>query len=174
MVEDDGEIGDDLLEAIESEVSPADPMVMVFTSGATAEPKAVVHTHGAQVRQSRVLAELYAFDGTERTFTTMPFFWVGGLTVTLLTHLHRGGTVITVDRMDVPRMLDLIERTATHAPGRVDVAGAPDRRSGVEGPRSRLARGPAAARSPASWTAAQVARHDRDRWAAHRSGGRTE
>jgi acyl-CoA synthetase (AMP-forming)/AMP-acid ligase II len=111
MVEDDGEVGDDLLEAIESEVSPADPMVMVFTSGATAEPKAVVHTHGAQVRQSRVLAELYAFDGTERTFTTMPFFWVGGLTVTLLTHLHRGGTVITVDRMDVPRMLDLIERT---------------------------------------------------------------
>lgn len=110
-LDEDAGVDDSLLEAAEAEVSEADPMVMVFTSGATAAPKAVVHTHGAQVRQSQVLAELYGFDGTERTFTTMPFFWVGGLTVTLLTHLHSGGTVITVERMDPPQMLDLIERT---------------------------------------------------------------
>lgn len=106
-----GEVDDDLLTAVESEVAPADPMVMVFTSGATAAPKAVVHSHGAQVRQSAVLAGLYAYDGGERTFTTMPFFWVGGLTVTLLTHLHAGGTVITVERTDTPTMRALIERT---------------------------------------------------------------
>lgn len=108
---DEAGVADELLVAVESEVTPADPMVVVFTSGATAAPKAVVHSHGAQVRQSEVLADLYAYDGTERTFTTMPFFWIGGLTVVLLTHLHRGGTVITVERTDTPTMRELIERT---------------------------------------------------------------
>jgi acyl-CoA synthetase (AMP-forming)/AMP-acid ligase II len=40
----------------------------------------------------------------------MPFFWVGGLTVVLLSHMHVGGAVITVERMDTSEMLDLIER----------------------------------------------------------------
>lgn len=108
---DTEEVRDDLLARIESEVAPSDPMVMVFTSGATAAPKAVVHNHAAQVRQSGMLAELYGFTEDVRTFTTMPFFWVGGLTVVLLTHLHVGGTVITVERVDGVEMLDLIERT---------------------------------------------------------------
>ena len=30
----------------------------------------------------------------------MPFFWVGGLTVSLLAHLHAGATVITAERTD--------------------------------------------------------------------------
>ena len=83
---------------------------MIHTSGATAEPKAVVHTHGAQIRHAWSLAQLYGLTEDVKTFTTMPFFWVGGLTVTLLTHLHVGATVITVERMNPVAMLDLIER----------------------------------------------------------------
>jgi acyl-CoA synthetase (AMP-forming)/AMP-acid ligase II len=112
-LDDVPDISDQLLSNAEEQVSPADPMVMIFTSGATAEPKAVVHTHGAQVRQSANLAELYGFSEGEdlRSFTNMPFFWVGGLTVLLLTHLHVGGTVITVERMDALEIVRLIERT---------------------------------------------------------------
>jgi len=106
---DEGDVGDELLAEVESAVTPADPMVTIYTSGATAEPKAAVHTHGAQVRHAGTLAQLYGLTGEVRTFTTMPFFWVGGLTVTLLTHLHVGATVITVERMDSREMLDLIE-----------------------------------------------------------------
>jgi acyl-CoA synthetase (AMP-forming)/AMP-acid ligase II len=101
--------GDDLLREVEGEVRPSDPMVMIHTSGATAEPKAVVHTHGAQVRHSWTLAQLYRLTEETRTFTTMPFFWVGGLTVSLLSHLHVGGAVLTVERMEPRTMLDLIE-----------------------------------------------------------------
>jgi acyl-CoA synthetase (AMP-forming)/AMP-acid ligase II len=107
---DEPSISDQLLEEIESEVTPADLMVMVHTSGATAEPKAVVHTHGAQVRRSEAVAALHGVTYATRTFTTMPFFWVGGLTVILLSHLHAGAMVITVERMDVPLMLEMIER----------------------------------------------------------------
>jgi acyl-CoA synthetase (AMP-forming)/AMP-acid ligase II len=98
------------LDAAESDVDPSDPMVVVLTSGSTAAPKAIVHSHGAQVRQARKLAAIYELDEDVRTFTTMPFFWVGGLTVTLLTHLHVGALVLTVARTDGAQMLDLIER----------------------------------------------------------------
>jgi acyl-CoA synthetase (AMP-forming)/AMP-acid ligase II len=109
-VDDDTGIGDDVLAALETEVTPADPMVIVSTSGATGEPKAVVHGHGAQVRHGWRLAQLYEFDGSERTFTTMPLVWVGGLTVVLLSHLHVGAAVLTVERTDSGEMLDLIEQ----------------------------------------------------------------
>jgi acyl-CoA synthetase (AMP-forming)/AMP-acid ligase II len=108
---DEGVVTDGLIRAIEREVTPADRMVIISTSGATAEPKAVVHTHGAVVRQARKLADRYELTGTERTFTSMPFFWVGGLTVVVLTHLLVGATVITAVRSDGAEMLDTIERT---------------------------------------------------------------
>ena len=85
-------------------------MVMIHTSGATADPKAVVHTHGAQIRHAWSLAQLYGFTEDVRTFTTMPFFWVGGLTVCLLSHLHVGAAVLTAERMDPPTMVELIAR----------------------------------------------------------------
>ena len=103
-------ISDTLLHELESEVVPSDPVVMIHTSGATAEPKTVLHTHGAQIRHAWTLAQLYELDSDVRTFTTMPFFWVGGLTVILLTHLLVGATVLTVERMDGPAMVDLIEK----------------------------------------------------------------
>jgi acyl-CoA synthetase (AMP-forming)/AMP-acid ligase II len=111
QLDDEGAISDALFEAIESDVTPADAMVMVHTSGATSEPKAVVHTHGAQVRHSQAIVALHGVTGETRTFTTMPFFWVGGLTVILLSHLHAGATVITIERADPFLMLDLIEKT---------------------------------------------------------------
>ncbi len=109
-VSDDGLVSEQVFEQIEAEVRPSDLMVMIYTSGATAEPKVVVHTHGAQVRHAWSLAQLYGFTEDVRTFTTMPFFWVGGLTVCLLSHLHVGAALITVERMDPPAMVELIER----------------------------------------------------------------
>lgn len=103
-------VPDEVLDAIESSVHPADLAVMISTSGATADPKVVLHTHGAQVRHAARLAELYELTSDTRTLTTMPFFWVGGLTVTLLTHLHIGALVATVETIDGPSIVDLAER----------------------------------------------------------------
>jgi acyl-CoA synthetase (AMP-forming)/AMP-acid ligase II len=106
----DDDPNDALIERLEAEVRPSDLMVMIHTSGATAEPKTVVHTHGAQIRHAWSLAQLYELTQDVRTFTTMPFFWVGGLTVCVLSHLHVGAALLTTERMDPPAMLQLIER----------------------------------------------------------------
>ncbi|HYC22188.1 MAG TPA: AMP-binding protein, partial [Candidatus Bathyarchaeia archaeon] len=38
-------LDDAFLRAVEQEVTPADPMVIIYTSGSTAEPRGAVHTH---------------------------------------------------------------------------------------------------------------------------------
>jgi acyl-CoA synthetase (AMP-forming)/AMP-acid ligase II len=109
-IEDDADVTDDLLREVESEVKPSDLAVLVSTSGATAEPKGVVHTHGAQVRHSWNLSQLYGLTVDAKTFTSMPFFWIAGLTVSLLNHMHVGATLITAERIDGPVIVDTIER----------------------------------------------------------------
>src|SRR5205823_7496428 len=43
-------VGDDLLAATEAQVVPADLAQVTYTSGSSAEPKGVVHTHAVVLR----------------------------------------------------------------------------------------------------------------------------
>ena len=107
-----GPASDRLLEAAEAAVTPSDPMVCIFTSGATTEPKAVVHTHGAQVRHGWNLARNFGagISPTERVFCALPFFWIGGLTYQLMGALSVGSAVLCVERFTPSDALDLMER----------------------------------------------------------------
>jgi acyl-CoA synthetase (AMP-forming)/AMP-acid ligase II len=102
--------GDDLLAAIESEVTPADPLLVIYTSGSTADPKAIIHTHGATIRKIQPELDicLPASRGG-RTFCAMPFFWVGG-PQDLLGALLSGAAVVTQERFEPAGALDLLER----------------------------------------------------------------
>ena len=108
---DDSGITDDLLAAVEAEVTPADIAVVVYTSGSAAEPKAVVHTHGTVVRKTSTGSDV-GLQGSypgQRVFCAMPFFWVGGVQM-LAGALHSGSTIICQERFDATLALDLIER----------------------------------------------------------------
>ena len=108
----DGPVSDRLFEAAEAAVTPSDPMVCMFTSGATREPKAVIHTHGAQVRHGWNLARNHrtGISPTERVFCALPFFWIGGFTYQLLGALSVGSAVLCVERFTPSDALDLMER----------------------------------------------------------------
>ena len=83
-----------LLARIEAEVSPADIVCIIYSSGSTADPKGVIHSHGEFMRQAAKLAATYRYLPDDRVFTPMPFFWVGGLTLTLLNLMHKGATIL--------------------------------------------------------------------------------
>jgi len=95
---------DELVEQAESEVTPSDLFVVIQTSGSTAEPKGVVHTHGATFRKT---GSGPAIAGP--IFLSMPFFWVGGL-IALCSALQTGTTLVCQERFEPGEALDLIEK----------------------------------------------------------------
>jgi acyl-CoA synthetase (AMP-forming)/AMP-acid ligase II len=103
----------DILAAVENEVAPADTAVMIHTSGSTADPKGVVHTHGTLVRQTSTWpGAIRAVTGSvasPKILCAMPFFWIGGLLATTGA-LHEPVTLLVLPRLDASAALDLIER----------------------------------------------------------------
>jgi acyl-CoA synthetase (AMP-forming)/AMP-acid ligase II len=99
-----------LLQAAEQAVSPADAMVVIYSSGSTADPKGAVHTHGAVIRHARTLNGYRDLRGDDRIYSPMPFFWVGGLVFTLVSALHAGATLICEETFEAGRTLELLER----------------------------------------------------------------
>jgi acyl-CoA synthetase (AMP-forming)/AMP-acid ligase II len=98
------------LREVERQVVPADPMLILYSSGSTADPKGAVHSHGAVIRHSFQLAELRNLHGEDRVWSPMPFFWVGGLVFAFLTNLHRGATTLCQEAFEPERTLEFLER----------------------------------------------------------------
>lgn len=107
---DDGAVDDAVLFALEAEVFETDPAVMIYTSGSTADPKGVPHTQETVVRKSRLLRQMLPVKSGVRSYIASPFFWVGGITMSLFPVLEAGGTQFCTDRFDPGEVLALIER----------------------------------------------------------------
>ena len=103
-------IDDALLEAVEREVRPADPMVVIYSSGSTADPKGAIHTHGTVLRHAHNLNGFRDLLPEDRIYSPMPFFWVGGFCFTLVSAMHVGARLYCQDVFDPGKTLDLIER----------------------------------------------------------------
>ena len=102
-------VSDALLDDIESEVSPADLMIVIYTSGTTSAPKGVAHSHGAMVRHGATLATLLEFKNSDKIYCGMPFFWVGGVSYTVGSAMHVGATLLCNEVFDAGRALDFME-----------------------------------------------------------------
>ncbi|MFP6563646.1 MAG: class I adenylate-forming enzyme family protein [Myxococcota bacterium] len=109
MLREDAEVDRELLAAIEAKVVPADALVLLYTSGSTGAPKAVVHTHGTLLRHSDALVKGRSLSASDVVWSPMPFFWVGGLVFALLGNLHVGATTLCERGFDPERTLRLLE-----------------------------------------------------------------
>lgn len=104
------DVDDDYLIAVESCVTPADDAMIIYTSGSTGDPKAPVHTQGTLVRHTYNLTFDYGVAKDTVMFTSMPFFWVGGLITGIHAVVHHGATLVTQPAFDAADALELIER----------------------------------------------------------------
>ena len=86
-----------LLGAAEEEVDPADPVLIIYTSGTSAAPKGVVHSQGAVMAKTHYLRSMLGFRRGEELVANLPFFWVGGLVMSLFTGLEAGARVVCQD-----------------------------------------------------------------------------
>jgi acyl-CoA synthetase (AMP-forming)/AMP-acid ligase II len=103
-------IDEAFLREVESCVVPADPLVVIYSSGSTADPKGAVHTHGTLIRHSYNLNSFRDLRSDDRVFSPLPFFWVGGLVYTLMAAMHAGAFMLCEEIFEPGETLSLLER----------------------------------------------------------------
>jgi len=98
-----------LLLALEADVDGSDALAIIYTSGSTAAPKGVVHTHRALLEHQRNLNGIRGLTAEDKLFCNSPFFWIGGFAFGLLATLVAGSTLVCSNATDAAQTLDLLE-----------------------------------------------------------------
>lgn len=99
----------ELLSAAEDQVKPADEAVIVYTSGSTSLPKAVMHTQWNISRHPPELAKLFLIQPSDRMLPMLPAFWLGGMSI-FFQILSQGATLIYPPSPDFADLLETIEK----------------------------------------------------------------
>jgi fatty-acyl-CoA synthase len=93
----------------EEAVQPDDVVILQYTSGTTAFPKAVLLSHGQVLRNAFQMEERANVREEDRVLSAMPMFHVGGSVCALLGAVTRGFTLYTSATFDAGETLRLIE-----------------------------------------------------------------
>ncbi len=107
--EPDEKADEALLTALEADVDGSDPLAIIYTSGSTAAPKGVVHTHAALLGHQQNLNAIRGLTAEDTLFCNSPFFWIGGFAFGLLATLVAGSTLVCSNAADAAKTLDLLE-----------------------------------------------------------------
>jgi fatty-acyl-CoA synthase len=102
------DVPDAVLDAMEQSVVPTDVATIFFTSGTTAQAKAVVHAHGALVTSGRRVAECLGVGPDDAWWAHMPLFWSGGFIIGALDTLAGGGRIVLHEQVDAASALTLL------------------------------------------------------------------
>lgn len=112
------EVGANALTDAQAAVDPDDPMLVIYSSGSTSDPKGVLHSHRAVISHPHNLLPFRDLLPGDVAYTPMPLFWVGGLSYTLLSCMHSGASVVFEEHFVPAETLALIERErVTHVIG---------------------------------------------------------
>jgi len=77
------EVSPALLGQVEAQVAASDDAVIVYTSGSTSLPKAVIHSQWNVTRHPPELAKLFLIKPDDRMLPMLPAFWLGGMAMAM-------------------------------------------------------------------------------------------
>jgi fatty-acyl-CoA synthase len=100
---------DAFLDAVEATVSPTDIATIFFTSGTTAQAKAVVHSHGALTTSGQRVGDCLGVGPEDAWWGHMPLFWSGGFVIGALATMGGGGRIVLQEQVDAGSALVLLE-----------------------------------------------------------------
>ncbi|OBB99039.1 class I adenylate-forming enzyme family protein [Mycobacterium sp. 852002-40037_SCH5390672] len=89
-----------IIDPMTATVTPADLLVIMFTSGSSGSPKGVMHSHGNALSAVQSGLAARCITSETRLYLPMPFFWVGGFGSGILSVLLAGATLVTEE---IPR-----------------------------------------------------------------------
>ena len=116
LLERGKDVPDAELNARAEAVTPDDDALIIYTSGTTAAPKGVVHSHRPPVLQSRRFVRHLAIDESARSWCAFPLFWTAGFAMFLGATLAAGGCLILQERFEPGEALALISREGVTIP----------------------------------------------------------
>jgi len=94
----------------ERPVEPMLPVGILYTSGTTSRPKAVVHTHANVIWASRVGPDNIALGADDRYLVYTPFFHVNAQSWATWSALGVGATIVLVPKWSASRFWDVVTR----------------------------------------------------------------
>ena len=98
--------------------APDDILLIQYTSGTTSFPKGVMLTHRNMLGNAYVSGGRMGFRLGDRYHSARPFFHVAGTTLSILSALQHGVTLVTMSRFEPAEALRLIEEErCTHFSG---------------------------------------------------------
>ena len=104
------DVGDAVLDGLEAAVSPWDRATIFFTSGTTAQAKAVVHCHAALATSGARVGQSVGIGTDDAWWGHMPLFWSGGFVIGALASIAGGGRIVLQESVDAGSALALLER----------------------------------------------------------------
>jgi cyclohexanecarboxylate-CoA ligase len=90
-------------------VDPDSLLMLMYTSGTTADPKGVLHTHNTLTAEVRSLERVHGLSATDVTLMPSPLTHVSGVIHAILTPALLGTSAVLMERWDAADGLRLIE-----------------------------------------------------------------
>lgn len=84
-------------------------LMLMYTSGTTADPKGVLHTHNTLLAEVRSLARIHALTAADRTLMPSPLTHVSGVIHAVLSPAVLGTSAVLMERWDPAAALALID-----------------------------------------------------------------
>lgn len=88
-------------------IDPCDPAQMMFTSGTTARPKGVIHTHANLLYIGEVCARSFALRPDDRYLLVLPLFHVNAQCITWYPSLTAGASVVVCENFSASKFTQL-------------------------------------------------------------------
>lgn len=106
----------DELDARADAVRPEDDGIIIYTSGTTAAPKGVLHSHAPAVLQSKRFVRHLALDPDVRSWSAFPLFWTAGFAMVMGSTFAAGGCLVLQERFEPGDALALLAAEGVTAP----------------------------------------------------------
>jgi acyl-CoA synthetase (AMP-forming)/AMP-acid ligase II len=102
-------VDDAFLDALEQSVAPTDWATVFFTSGTTAQAKAVLHCHAALTTSARRISPCFGITPDDAWWGHMPLFWSGGFILGALATMAGGARIVLQETVEPASALRLLE-----------------------------------------------------------------
>jgi fatty-acyl-CoA synthase len=108
---------------VEPACSPDDVLLIQYTSGTTSYPKGVELTHRSMCGNAFFSGARVGLRAGDRFYSARPFFHVAGTTLSILSALQHATTLVTTERFEPGKALEVMERErCTHFSGNDTIA----------------------------------------------------